>query len=374
MPPKQTDKKTELTNRTVENLKASKSLFEDFVRSARVYQKTCTQMADASRGLSDSLTRVSQGCTGDIGQALMQLAEAQRMLHVKQEALNKAVAMELVNSVLSRIKPEEMELKQFQDSSAKSLKSCKANISKLTAASKGAGKKGGGQLQNSIQALNDAIKDEENLKSDILRNVLLLERKKYCGFLGSWIPVVAGQLDLSGETERMRAAVESWKRTAQSYQSLPQDLDTMLTAQTERTFVKIQESAGSSGFGGGGGGYDTGSSFGAGGGSFAPPAPPPMGGGYDQGGFDSYGGGGGGFDQGSSFGAPPPPPPAPAGGGGYVGSCTALYDYVGEMQEDLSFYAGSVINVTKLDDGSGWIEGELDGATGIFPASYVQMN
>jgi len=50
-----------------------------------------------------------------------------------------------------------------------------------------------------------------------------------------------------------------------------------------------------------------------------------------------------------------------------------LYDYTGEVDEDLSFSAGDVITITKPDDGSGWIEGELKGQIGIFPASYVEL-
>jgi len=51
---------------------------------------------------------------------------------------------------------------------------------------------------------------------------------------------------------------------------------------------------------------------------------------------------------------------------------TALYDYTGEGEGDLSFYAGDVINVIDDTDPTGWYRGELNGYEGLFPANFVQ--
>mmetsp|Transcript_20375 Transcript_20375/g.52916 ORF Transcript_20375/g.52916 Transcript_20375/m.52916 type:complete len:822 (-) Transcript_20375:18-2483(-) len=51
----------------------------------------------------------------------------------------------------------------------------------------------------------------------------------------------------------------------------------------------------------------------------------------------------------------------------------ALYPFgPTDDDDDLTFKAGAVILVTNKDAGDGWWEGELDGSTGTFPASYVQ--
>lgn len=69
---------------------------------------------------------------------------------------------------------------------------------------------------------------------------------------------------------------------------------------------------------------------------------------------------------------PPPPPPKkmPSTQGFWV---TALYDFAGEGQGDLSFREGDRIKVVKktasTDD---WWEGELRGVQGSFPANYCQ--
>lgn len=71
---------------------------------------------------------------------------------------------------------------------------------------------------------------------------------------------------------------------------------------------------------------------------------------------------------------PPPPPPkkrAPSDYGQYV---TALYDFSGQNDGDLSFREGDRIKVVKKTDSTDdWWEGELHGVKGSFPANYVQV-
>lgn len=69
---------------------------------------------------------------------------------------------------------------------------------------------------------------------------------------------------------------------------------------------------------------------------------------------------------------PPPPPPKriPSTQGFFV---TALYDFAGEGQGDLSFREGDRIKVIKKTESTDdWWEGELKGAQGSFPANYCQ--
>lgn len=51
---------------------------------------------------------------------------------------------------------------------------------------------------------------------------------------------------------------------------------------------------------------------------------------------------------------------------------TALYDFPGENEGDLAFYAGDQILILDTSDPSGWWQGELNGATGYFPSNFVQ--
>lgn len=75
----------------------------------------------------------------------------------------------------------------------------------------------------------------------------------------------------------------------------------------------------------------------------------------------------GGMGGGSS--TPPPVPPTPPGG---TVRARALYACEAENEGDLAFHAGDIITVVSRDD-SGWWTGSIGGATGLFPANYVQI-
>lgn len=50
----------------------------------------------------------------------------------------------------------------------------------------------------------------------------------------------------------------------------------------------------------------------------------------------------------------------------------AVFDYVAEEENELSFKEGDIITITYQDD-SGWWEGELAGKSGLFPGNYVEL-
>ncbi|XP_075057455.1 intersectin-2 isoform X2 [Mixophyes fleayi] len=50
----------------------------------------------------------------------------------------------------------------------------------------------------------------------------------------------------------------------------------------------------------------------------------------------------------------------------------AMYDYVANNEDELNFSKGQLINVISKDDVDWW-QGEINGATGLFPSNYVKM-
>jgi hypothetical protein len=71
---------------------------------------------------------------------------------------------------------------------------------------------------------------------------------------------------------------------------------------------------------------------------------------------------------------PPPPPPKPKKIGSFQTEyVTAMYDFDGLNQGDLTFREGERIRVVKKTDSShDWWEGEIRGQTGSFPANYCK--
>jgi hypothetical protein len=49
----------------------------------------------------------------------------------------------------------------------------------------------------------------------------------------------------------------------------------------------------------------------------------------------------------------------------------ALWDYVAQTESELSFQAGSIIEIVQPDEG-GWTLGKLFDKEGWFPSSYLQ--
>lgn len=48
-----------------------------------------------------------------------------------------------------------------------------------------------------------------------------------------------------------------------------------------------------------------------------------------------------------------------------------LFEYQAQQEGDLSLRVGEIVTVLKQE--GGWWEGELNGASGVFPSNYVQL-
>uniref|UniRef100_A0A672T0M0 Cytochrome P450 20A1-like n=1 Tax=Sinocyclocheilus grahami TaxID=75366 RepID=A0A672T0M0_SINGR len=62
------------------------------------------------------------------------------------------------------------------------------------------------------------------------------------------------------------------------------------------------------------------------------------------------------------------PPWAPRN---YMEKVVAIYDYMCDKEDELSFQEGAIIYVIKKND-DGWFEGVMSGTTGLFPGNYVE--
>uniref|UniRef100_A0A8D2QBW6 Myosin IF n=1 Tax=Zonotrichia albicollis TaxID=44394 RepID=A0A8D2QBW6_ZONAL len=63
--------------------------------------------------------------------------------------------------------------------------------------------------------------------------------------------------------------------------------------------------------------------------------------------------------------------PAPSRSAPSGPRCRALYQYIGQDVDELSFNVGDVIDIL-MEDASGWWKGHLHGKEGLFPGNYVQ--
>lgn len=101
------------------------------------------------------------------------------------------------------------------------------------------------ELQKSIKILTDKVKDLDRLRSEALRQVLLMERKRGCDFLRMWTRVMEQQLYQFTEGYNiLNDNRQFWTDLAGSRDQLPNDDEALLAAVSamtaERTFVPLQ--------------------------------------------------------------------------------------------------------------------------------------
>lgn len=51
-----------------------------------------------------------------------------------------------------------------------------------------------------------------------------------------------------------------------------------------------------------------------------------------------------------------------------------LLDFEGQLSDELKVKAGDIIHKVQPGPEEGWLQGELDGRTGLFPQHFVQVS
>eukprot|EP01117_Protostelium_nocturnum_P012781 TRINITY_DN472_c0_g1_i1.p1 TRINITY_DN472_c0_g1~~TRINITY_DN472_c0_g1_i1.p1 ORF type:complete len:366 (+),score=148.56 TRINITY_DN472_c0_g1_i1:142-1239(+) len=357
----QLDVKTQATIATIQRFRMTGKIHNEIAMAASAYSKQLLKLVEAERAFMDAVGRLGTHQAGDLGEGFMSVSSYVNLEFSKHEVLARSLQDDVANHILRTLKSDDGEMDQFESDYKKQRSITKANIEKAEALSKKAAKKGQAALQQSIADLGDRIKDGEQMKSDKLRQAILIERKKQCNLLNSLNIFACNSLSYHSEAStKVSSLADQTKGLALAAQKIPEKVEEVVASQT-RTFVAVQgggDSYGSDPYGSNDP-YATNDPYGSGAGSSYSS-------GYDD--YDYGGSSGGGYSAASS---------GNYGGSSYsssgFGTATALYDYAGEASGDLPFYAGETITLTAADDGSGWLSGSLNGASGIFPASYVQI-
>ncbi|XP_071942314.1 abl interactor 2-like [Antedon mediterranea] len=56
----------------------------------------------------------------------------------------------------------------------------------------------------------------------------------------------------------------------------------------------------------------------------------------------------------------------------YMQKVVAIYDYIANQDDELTFQEGNIIYVVKMNE-DGWYEGVMEGVTGLFPGNHVEI-
>jgi len=365
-------------------------LFRETLKNAEKYAKQITALVECGKQLTESLKKLGQTYQGDIGEGLNRLVDAQSQMQAKQDYLQKTIINDLVTPALQTLDKEgTREVKGIESDFRKGRQKIQEDLKKAELLSQKAGKKSAESLQLAITNLSDKMKLLEEFNSQQLRNVILLERKKYCAYLLKWSTVFNTEIDnYRFSADLLQRINDEVINLATQSTTLPNSMEE-LTRVKEQTYTSIQTDSFSEYF------SDLDEpqapasphlqrqgSFGATPSSFPQaPAPPPL---THQNTApagtirtslhaqsNSFGSGGSMPFVNKSVPAPPGlpplaplnPPPNP--------KAKALYDYTPQQPDELQFYVDNIISVIR-EGADGWWFGELNGVQGLFPGNYVE--
>ncbi|KYQ92298.1 SH3 domain-containing protein [Tieghemostelium lacteum] len=336
---------TDVILKTITNLKVnSPPLYSEVIKASNKYQQQSQLLSQAGVFLADTIARLTVHNQGDFGDGFKKLADTLRELETKRDEVVKVLLNEFITPCKQNIENDQKDIITFEKNYKKERDQMRQDIVKLEARTRKAGKKTTPEvLKQQITELNDKIKESEQLNSNRLRDVVLMERKKHSTFLSQFNQFLDKELELANDTNtKLSSFTQTSRDLINTQNQLPNDLEALISKQ-ERTLVQIQPQSDNSdnyrisyaGGNGGGESYD----------SYADN--------YDY----SY------SDQTESY----------DNSGGSELQARALYDYDSGESTDLNLRAGDIITVVQQDDGSGWTKGrDSYGNEGIFPSTYIE--
>ncbi|GAM19803.1 hypothetical protein SAMD00019534_029780 [Acytostelium subglobosum LB1] len=349
---------TENTLKTINNLKVNTPpLFTEIVRAANKYQQQCQALSQAGFVLADTINRLTIHNPGEFGDGIKRLSEVIREMETKREEVSRTLLSDLITPCKQAIDTDLKDVITFEKNFKRDKENMRQEILKLEARTRKAGKKTTAEvLKQQITELNDKIKESEQLNSNKLKDVVLMERKKMATFLSQFNQFLDKELELYTEnSSRLTTGLQTWRDLINVQGQLPTDVESMISKQ-ERTLVQIQPQA------------DNSDSYRI---SYAPGKMQSSGGAtsyaesyesydsYDN--YDSYNNYDSNYSASNEY------------SGATEVQARALYDYNSQESTDLNLTAGAIISIIQQDDGSGWTKGrDANGNEGIFPSSYIE--
>eukprot|EP00007_Cunea_sp_BSH-02190019_P001301 CAMPEP_0174241678 /NCGR_PEP_ID=MMETSP0417-20130205/24344_1 /TAXON_ID=242541 /ORGANISM="Mayorella sp, Strain BSH-02190019" /LENGTH=415 /DNA_ID=CAMNT_0015320949 /DNA_START=181 /DNA_END=1428 /DNA_ORIENTATION=+ len=385
---KEQESRTVETEKIFERLRVSHGDITALAKLAKRHHAATEAYIESGRQLAEAVLKLSSHQSGDIGLGLAKIACAQKYNLVKQETVNQHLNDVVAPALLDCSARELKETETFAEAYRRNLKLLYTQLRKLEQKSHKMGKSGNpAKLQESITALTNKMNEIEEIREGKLREALLLERHRFCGYLdlfknlldeemtyhdlalkqiqGDFSALDKLDLDpshLSEDTKELLIASKQTRRAGELARN-PQQIKERISSGKWEGIKEL-------GYGDDGDDGDDGDYEGEG----------YEEGGYDEGGYDE--GGYDGYNTGYAAspdrpGSLPPPPPTRDTGPSFVCTATVQYDFAATEPDQLSIQAGATINIIQRDDGMGnsdWWHAEYQGQTGYVPGVYLIEN
>lgn len=378
---------------TLGRLKSGTPIFQSFIKTAYAYEKQMRSMIQIGQQFCEALDKIGDNFRGDLQEGIKRMAESQREIERRRLEMSDHLLREVIQPLGRAIDSENRyEIPAFEREYGKRKKKIGNELGAAEAITKKTGKKAKNvrpeDLQKNIKLLTEKVKELDKLRSDSLRRVMLMERKRGCDFLRMFTRVAEMQLFQFTEGYNiLNDNRDLWADLSVARDTLPEDDEQLLAAVSavtaERTFVPLQTAAAQQGIQGSAAGPPPPSQYQ----SYdeqqqqpPPPAADPYAQQYDppqqqyQPQYDDYG-------QGAPIGDDLPPPPPADFDDGFAAraseiltkqpQCIALFEYVAQRPDELNLQVDDIITILREDEG--WWQGEnAAGLTGLFPSNFVE--
>jgi len=243
------DDKVLATLRIISRLKESQTNYQEFVKAATRYQQQMIALSTAGKALTDVMMKMSEERGGELGDAIRKIADAQKQVDAKRTKLAQAVADQLVQpyekSGQGQLELDKSEVINFEKSYKSKKSASLRTIKKWERESNKLNKKKNkdtAKVHSALTSLTESVEQHDQLLGEQLRAVSLIDRKKYCFFIGQWNKVMDEEVDgmESGlkALQEHQGELDAIAKDSEKISNETQDL--ILTSRPERALSQLK--------------------------------------------------------------------------------------------------------------------------------------
>jgi hypothetical protein len=196
------DSKVQQTLEIIARLKASDASMKEFVKAAAKYQQQVLATTAAGKVLIDSMLKLAEERGGDLGEAIKNIAECQKLVESKRGKLSQNVLDMLIQPYekwgQGQIELDKAEIVAFEknyknkrSASLRLIKKWEKETNKLNKKKN----KDTNKIQAALTTLTESVEQHDQMLGDSLKAAFLIDRKKYCFFIGQWNKVLADEVE-----------------------------------------------------------------------------------------------------------------------------------------------------------------------------------
>jgi hypothetical protein len=176
------------TLRYVAVLKDSQPHFAELVKAVQKHQAQLTALSTSGVIVADVLLKIGEQEKGDLGESVKKVAEVQKQISEQLVKVAQAWTESIQQELSTKLNTDKQDVANFEknykgkrSASVKNLKKAESNQVKMNKPKMKS--KNPEKAEEANAQLAQAEKEHDNLLAEQLREVVLLERKKYCHLL-----------------------------------------------------------------------------------------------------------------------------------------------------------------------------------------------